>query len=62
MTVEHLDFPTAFAIQRRYGNDLTHHPRCSFVQSAGFLCDCGAVERKWQELRESAAEREGGAE
>lgn len=47
-----LDFPTAWAIQRRGG--LTHHPRCSSVpgwhpmSGPGFLCDCGAVPDAWK--------------
>lgn len=46
-----LDFPTAWAIQRRGG--LEHGPRCSSVaghhplSGPMWLCDCDAVERAW---------------
>ena len=46
-----LDFPTAWAIQEQYGDSLNHHPQCSSVQSPAFLCDCGAIQQKWKELR-----------
>ncbi len=48
-----LDFPTAWAIQRRGG--LEHHSRCSCVpgwdpiSGPGFLCDCGAIVKEWKE-------------
>jgi len=54
-----LDYPTAWAIQRRGGLD--HHPRCSSVpgwdpiSGPGFLCDCGAVVKEWKRLRASEA-------
>ncbi len=44
-----LDFPTAWSIQRAY--ELEHDDRCSYIQAACFLCDCGAVRKKWEELR-----------
>ena len=53
-----LDFPTAWSIQRRRGEYLGHHPRCSSVpgwdpiSGPAFLCDCGAVEREWRRLCE----------
>lgn len=41
-----LDFPTAWALQRAGG--LEHDERCSAaVTSGAVLCDCGAVQRKW---------------
>lgn len=45
-----LDFPTAWAIQHA---GVTHtDDRCSAVQCVGsMLCDCGAVETRWYELR-----------
>lgn len=49
MRTDFLDFPTAWAIQNRGG--LVHHERCSAPRSGGgFLCDCGAVRRRWEEL------------
>lgn len=46
-----LDYPTAFALQRR---GLVHtHERCSAVQGP-FLCDCGAVVTAWHAEREKA--------
>ena len=53
-----LDFPTAWAIQKRGG--LTHHPKCSSVpgwhpfSGPGFLCDCNAVVREWERLMDEA--------
>lgn len=44
-----LDFPTAWAIQDAGLDHLD--PRCSAVQTDCFLCDCGAVEKRWEELR-----------
>lgn len=52
-----LDFPTAWAIQKAEGPALDHHPRCSSVpgwdplSGPGFLCDCGAIVRRWEEKR-----------
>lgn len=43
------DYPTAWAIQEE-GIEHTD-ARCSAVQSAAFLCDCGAVLARWRELR-----------
>lgn len=57
-----VDFPTAWSIQAA---GLTHtSAECSAVQSRGFLCDCGAVEARWADLRMEAlaALRDGGAE
>ncbi|HEX3649579.1 MAG TPA: hypothetical protein VHV49_14230 [Pseudonocardiaceae bacterium] len=55
-----LDFPTAWAIQRA-GIEHTS-PKCSAVPGSNggmggpfFLCDCGAVEARWEELRALAA-------
>jgi hypothetical protein len=52
------DFPTAWAIQNDRGVHLDHDPRCSSVpgwhpaSGPGLLCDCGAVVREWERLRE----------
>jgi hypothetical protein len=49
-----LDYPTAWAVQRRGG--LKHHPRCSCVagwdpiSGPSFLCDCGAVIEEWKRM------------
>lgn len=51
LELDYIDFPTAWAICREY--DLDHHPRCSYVQTDGaLLCDCTAVNAKWNELRQ----------
>lgn len=62
----YIDYPTAWAIQRERGTTLPHHPKCSSVpghdplSGPGFLCDCGAVEREWQRIREDmVVDREG---
>lgn len=49
-----LDFPTAW---RLAGRGLIHTTwRCSYVQTwGGSLCDCGAIQREWDRLRELAA-------
>lgn len=52
------DYPTAWELQERGG--LTHHEHCSSVpgwnplSGPAFLCDCGAVERAWNDLRAAA--------
>lgn len=58
-----LDYPTAWKIQKGFGETLDHHPRCSSVpgwhpmSGPAFLCDCGAVEREWERrLRGRVAE------
>ena len=44
-----IDFPTAWALQR---SGLDHRTsRCSAEQADFMLCDCGAVEAKWESLR-----------
>jgi hypothetical protein len=43
------DFPTAWAIQRAGIEHIDR--RCSAAQTAAWLCDCGAVEARWRELR-----------
>ncbi len=53
-----MDFPTAWTIQREIGSLLNHDARCSSVpgwnpmSGPAFLCDCGAVEKKYDEIRE----------
>lgn len=53
-----LDFPTAWTIQGDGG--LMHADRCSSVpgwhplSGPALLCDCGAVEKRWHELRVAA--------
>jgi len=55
---DYLDFPTAWAIQHDHGESLDHDPRCSSVpghdplSGPGLLCDCDAVEKEWERLRE----------
>jgi len=57
MEYDFIDFPTAWAIQRTYGDSLQHDPRCSSVpgwcaiSGPALLCDCGAIEKKWIEIR-----------
>lgn len=54
--LDYIDYPTAWAIQFA---GLTHlDARCSAVEGShggmggpAFLCDCGAVEARWAELR-----------
>lgn len=52
------DYPTAWAIQKDRGEKLNHHPRCSSVpgwdpiSGPAFLCDCGAIEKEWNRLKE----------
>ncbi len=54
-----LDFPTAWAIQKRGG--LNHHERCSSVEGwhplsgPALLCDCGAVKTEYERLKEQTA-------
>lgn len=53
---EHLDFPTAWAIQKK--RQLEHHERCSSVpgwhplSGPAFLCDCGAVKEEYARIRQ----------
>jgi hypothetical protein len=53
------DYPTAWAIQKDRGEELEHNERCSSIEGwdpmsgPHFLCDCGAVEREWNRLRET---------
>lgn len=50
-----IDYPTGWAIQAA---GLTHtDARCSAVQTLAFLCDCGAVQVRWAELRAEAVGR-----
>ncbi len=56
LDLDFLDYPTGWAIQRGY--QLDHDPRCSSVEGSNggmggpaFLCDCGAIEIKWRELK-----------
>lgn len=53
LRTDFLDFPTAWAIQRRV--ELQHDPLCSSVESDEhplkgpfFLCDCRAVPAEWE--------------
>lgn len=52
-----LTLPVAWAIQRKWGDELAHDPRCSSVEGwnpisgPGLLCDCGTIECKWRDLR-----------
>lgn len=50
-----LDFPTAWRIVHR---GLIHATwRCSYVQTdGGSLCDCGAIEREWLRMIQTAYE------
>lgn len=49
-----IDYPTAWAIQKA---GVEHGERCSSVPGWNpisgpmFLCDCGAVEQRWVEIR-----------
>lgn len=49
-----IDFPTAWWIN----DGLTEHldPRCSAVQTAAFLCDCGAIQAEWERRRAAPKE------
>lgn len=54
LNLDFLDFPTAWAIQRR-GVEHTDS-RCSAVQAGGaMLCDCGAIEAEWRRLHSLVA-------
>lgn len=61
------DFPTAWAVQRHFGERLTHHPRCSSVpgwdpiSGPAFLCDCGAVAGEADRLRAIQSTKTGDA-
>lgn len=47
-----VDFPTGWAIQAA---GLTHtSPHCSAVLTLALLCDCGAIDARWTELRTEA--------
>lgn len=56
INLEMLDYPTAWIIQKGYVRELSHHQQCSSVpgrhpmSGPGFLCDCGAVVRKWEQI------------
>ena len=56
--LDFLDFPTAWSIQHNRGEKLNHDPKCSSVpghhplSGPGLLCDCGAVRKEWERLRE----------
>jgi hypothetical protein len=60
VSLDYLDFPTAWAIQRERGSMLAHQARCSSVpgwdpiSGPSFLCDCGAIRDEWKRLREQA--------
>jgi hypothetical protein len=51
-----LNFSVAWKIQKSYGTELEHHPRCSSVKGwdpingSAFLCDCGAIETEFERL------------
>jgi len=49
-TRDYLDIPAAWLICRE---GLTHtSPECSYVTEQGaLLCDCGAVEARWEQIR-----------
>lgn len=50
LDLDHIDFPTAWAIQR-VGLDHTDQ-KCSAVQTNGaMLCDCKALPIRWAELK-----------
>ena len=59
LRLDMLDFPTAWKIQERF--NLEHAPRCSSVpgwnpiSGPHFLCDCGAVQKKWENLAHGAS-------
>jgi len=53
LNLDVLDYPKAWAIQEQ-GVDHTT-PRCSAEQTGGaMLCDCGAVQARWEQLRKEA--------
>lgn len=51
------DYPAGWAIQQT--RMIEHHPRCSSVpgwhplSGPALLCDCGAIEKEFQRIRES---------
>ena len=53
---DYLDFPTAWAIQKTMNEHVKHKPRCSSVEGwcalsgPAFLCDCGGVDKLWNEI------------
>jgi len=57
ISLDMLDYPTAWAIQETA--DLKHGDRCSSVpgwdplSGPMWLCDCGAVEAHWEQLRQA---------
>lgn len=54
---DYIDFPTAWAIQKERGESLQHDSKCSSVpdwdpmSGPHFLCDCGAVEKEYDRLK-----------
>lgn len=46
--MDYLDFPTAWALSPK----CEHDPACSYAVTKGaFLCDCGAIEALWTQMK-----------
>lgn len=62
LDLDYMDYPTGWAIQETHPS-LNHDSECSAnpehpsgMGGPMWLCDCGAVEAKWRELRAKRAE------
>lgn len=61
---KYITFGSAWAIQHTMNDQLVHEPKCSSVEGwcslSGpcFLCDCGAIEKCWEEIVIKKVERD----